>query len=99
MRTQTLGNKSETAKFILPLLNALVVTLFLFYIDEGFYDFRWMLNVGNWLVFLVYVAVIYGMELLLILPFFRFAPKFMLTVTKFVLIILFVFLLSFIVFR
>jgi hypothetical protein len=99
MKTQTLLHKNETGRFIFPLLVALVITLFLFYIDEGFYDFRWMLNIGNWIVFLVYVSAIYGIQLLFILPFYRFFTKFILTLEKFVLIILTLFFLLFIIFH
>ncbi len=28
-------------------LNSFLVTQFLFFIDEGFYDFRWMKDIGN----------------------------------------------------
>lgn len=38
--------------------SALLVSLMLFYIDEGYYDFRWMSNVGNWIAFVVYAGVI-----------------------------------------
>lgn len=99
MKTQTLSYKKETAIFLLPLLNALMITLFLFYIDEGFYDFRWMLNFGNWIVFLVYVAAIYGVQLLLTLPLFRFSPQFILIVTRIILIILGLLFLVLIVFN
>jgi len=87
MKAQTAQHNTETKKYILPLLISIVITLFLFYIDEGFYNFKWMLNVGNWIAFLVYVAAIYIAQLLLILPLFRFFPNFMLTATKFILII------------
>ena len=99
MKFKPLNPEKESVKFILPLFISLVITLFLFYIDEGFYNFKWMLNVGNWIAFLIYVAVIYGVQLLLTLPFFRFAQKFIITATKFILIILTVLFLSFIVFR
>ncbi|HAQ21441.1 MAG TPA: hypothetical protein DCR40_19755 [Prolixibacteraceae bacterium] len=99
MKTQKSTPTSESGKFIWPLLIATVITLFLFYIDEGYHNFRWMLNVGNWIAFLFYVAVIYGVQLLLTLPFFRFAPKFIIAATKFILIILAALFLTFIVFR
>ncbi|MFA5327835.1 MAG: hypothetical protein WC384_08605 [Prolixibacteraceae bacterium] len=98
MEAQFLNSKSEATKFVIPLLTSIVITLFLFYIDEGFYNFNWMLNIGNWIVFLVYVSVIYGVQLLLILPLFRFAPEIILFASKFFLIILFVLFLTFIIF-
>lgn len=55
----------------IPLLIAVSATLFLFYIDEGFYDFRWMADPGNWLVFGIYVGIITGVQLVLGFLFFR----------------------------
>lgn len=43
---------------------SLLVTFFLFFIDEGYYDFRWMKDPGNWLVFAFYVAFLFGGQLL-----------------------------------
>jgi len=98
MRLQTLPVNNESLKFILPLLNALLLTLFLFYIDEGFYDFRWMLNIGNWIVFLFYIAAIYVVQLIFILPVYRFAPDFILISLKIFFVISFLMLLTFMVF-
>jgi len=98
MKTPTAISKDKSILFILPLLIALVITLFLFYIDEGFYDFRWMQNIGNWIVFLFYIAAIYGMLLLIFIPFFRFAPVFILISLKIFFVISFLLLLTFVVF-
>ena len=38
--------------------SALLISLMLFYIDEGYYDLRWMTDIGNWIVFVVYFSVI-----------------------------------------
>lgn len=40
------------------LFNSFIVTQILFFIDEGNYDFRWMADIGNWLVFTMYFATI-----------------------------------------
>jgi hypothetical protein len=37
---------------------AFILTQVLFFIDEGFYDFRWMKSYGNWIVFALYVVVL-----------------------------------------
>ena len=37
---------------------SVLVALFLFFIDEGYYNFNWMLDIGNWIVFVVYVLMI-----------------------------------------
>jgi len=99
MKTQTFQSETEAKKFLFPLYISIIITLFLFYIDEGFYNFKWMLNLGAWLVFFFYVSVIYVAQLILIVPVFRFAPKFILTVTRIILIILAVLFLAFVVFR
>ncbi len=44
--------------FRLAGINSFLITQFLFFIDEGFYDFRWMANTGNWLVFAFYFIVL-----------------------------------------
>ncbi len=76
MKSQAITNKSESAKFLFPLLIAITITSILFYIDEGFYNFKWMLNIGNWIVFLIYVASIYILQLIFVLPLYKFAPRF-----------------------
>jgi hypothetical protein len=35
-------------------ITSLLIVMFLFYIDEGYYDFRWMKDIGNWIAFFVY---------------------------------------------
>jgi len=45
-------------------LFAALVTLFLFFIDEGYYDFRWMKSLGNWLFFVLYCMILFLAELL-----------------------------------
>jgi hypothetical protein len=44
-------NRNETLPAI---IGAVAVTMFLFYIDEGYYDFRWMQQPGNWIAFIMY---------------------------------------------
>ncbi|MGB0177283.1 MAG: hypothetical protein ACPF9D_08955 [Owenweeksia sp.] len=50
---------SQNQNYLLLALSSVLVTLFLFFIDEGYYDFRWMKDWGNWIVFVIYVAGIY----------------------------------------
>jgi len=99
MKTQTFQSDTETKKFLFPLFVSIIITLFLCYIDEGYYNFKWMLSLGNWVAFFVYVSVIYGVQMILILPAFRLFPKLTLTVTQLILIILSVFFLGFIAFK
>ena len=50
----------------IPLALSVLVTLFLFYIDEGYYNFKWMLNIGNWLIFMLYVSILFLAQMLVI---------------------------------
>lgn len=44
---------------------SILLTFLLCYIDEGYYDFRWMKDWGNWIAFAIYVGVMYAMQELL----------------------------------
>lgn len=46
--------------FKIPLWISLLVTNVLFFIDEGYNDFRWMKDPGNWVVFVIYVVGFYA---------------------------------------
>ena len=41
------------------LFYAFVFTQLLFFIDEGYLDFRWMRSIGNWIVFVPYLFLSY----------------------------------------
>lgn len=58
-------SRSQTLDYLIPLLLALLVTGFLFYIDEGYYDMRWMEDPGNWFVFFIYSGIILAGQLLI----------------------------------
>lgn len=45
---------------IICFLIAHLICHFLFYIDEGYYNFRWMNSVGNWVVFIVYNSITFS---------------------------------------
>ncbi|CAM3596928.1 hypothetical protein [Flavobacterium saliperosum] len=51
--------------FQLAVINSFLISQFLFFIDEGNYNFRWMTNMGNWLIFLIYLALITGILFLI----------------------------------
>ncbi len=59
-------NIKNNYQFNVPLALSLLVTLFLFYIDEGYYNFKWMLNIGNWLIFMIYVFILFLMQICVI---------------------------------
>ena len=44
------------------LIISVVASLFLFYIDEGYYNFQWMKSWGNWIVFMIYAGIIFVVQ-------------------------------------
>ena len=57
----TTSNASRD-NLLIPFASAILITLFLFYIDEGYYDFRWMLQWGNWIAFGIYLALLFPVQ-------------------------------------
>ena len=51
--------RSIQTKPVIYFLSTVVVVNILFFIDEGYYDFRWMADLGNWLAFAIYFAVLF----------------------------------------
>ncbi len=49
--------------FIAPAVISVLSLMFLFYIDEGYNDFRWMLSIGNWIIFFIFAIVYYSMQI------------------------------------
>lgn len=41
--------------FLLPLTSAIIITVFLFCVDEGYNDFRWAREIKNWAIFSLFV--------------------------------------------
>lgn len=65
-------NKSKTSQLAeegdlgVSMVASVLVTLFLFYIDEGFYSFAWMLSAGSWIIFTIYVMGLFcGQQIIL----------------------------------
>lgn len=52
-------------------LLAISVTLFLFYIDEGYYNFNWMRQAWHWAIFFMYAAFLFIGEMIILFLFFR----------------------------
>ena len=48
----------------LLLASSAAITAFLFFIDEGYYNFHWMWNFGNWIVFGIYTFAIFMAQFL-----------------------------------
>ena len=62
--TKTLRQREKMPLPIMFVTSALI-TMSLFYVDEGFYNFRWMLNIGNWLIFVIYTLAIISGQILI----------------------------------
>jgi len=57
----TVKLKLKNEGLAILIASSVLITMFLFFIDEGYYNFKWMLSIGNWIAFLVYfVAIFYG---------------------------------------
>ena len=41
------------------LVSTFIVVNILFFIDEGYYDLRWMADFGNWVAFAIYFSVLF----------------------------------------
>ncbi len=41
---------------------AFLIVMILFFVDEGYYDFRWMADWGNWFVFGIYMLIFFPLQ-------------------------------------
>ncbi len=76
MNTVIIENKKFGNRLWASALTAFIIVQFLFFIDEGYYDFRWMKSVGNWIVFVFYMAFLWGGQLLVMYTLFRSKKRF-----------------------
>lgn len=60
--TSNLALQKQNISLIL-LINSTFITLFLFFIDEGYYNFNWMSNAGAWFVFLMYSLFLFFVQI------------------------------------
>jgi hypothetical protein len=61
--SQTVTQQDRTLDhLIIPLLASFILVGFLFFIDEGYYDFRWMKDPGAWFVFGLYSLGIFPLQ-------------------------------------
>jgi hypothetical protein len=71
MTTATLPAKTKTNEALILLVSAIAIAFALFFIDEGYYDFRWMKNPGNWIAFTAYVLMLFVGQLVVLKLFLR----------------------------
>ena len=50
------AQNDKSTQLLTPILISIFVCAFLFCIDEGYNDFRWMKDPGNWFVYTIYVS-------------------------------------------
>lgn len=50
--------RSTSIQWWIPLMHSGLITFYLFYLDEGYFDLRWMHEAGNWLLFVVYIILL-----------------------------------------
>jgi hypothetical protein len=81
-----------------PLIISALLTLFLFYIDEGYYSFRWMLEPGAWIVFGIYTLLFFTCQALLIY-FFRRWPGRLASIAKYTLGAVLGFAVAYVIFK
>jgi hypothetical protein len=57
--TSIIKDNNESLREYVPMVtSATLLTLILLYIDEGYYNFNWMLDIWNWVLGFMYVGVI-----------------------------------------
>ncbi len=59
MTARILSHSKQGENIALPLISSLLITLFLFFIDEGYYNFDWMFSTFNWVPFFIYAFCIF----------------------------------------
>jgi hypothetical protein len=50
---------------IIPFVSSLLIVLILSYVDEGYYDFRWMRDPGSWVAFGLLITIFFAMTALI----------------------------------
>lgn len=59
MTTVATNYRSESKPTFIFLYVALAIVFVMGYVDEGYYDLRWMQNIGNWIVLGVYALLMW----------------------------------------
>lgn len=54
---------TENKDVLTLIISAVGITFFIFFIDEGYYNFNWMKNIGNWIMFIPYSGTIFLSQL------------------------------------
>jgi len=54
LKTEIIDSQRERI-WLLPITSAVIISVFLFYTDEGYNDFRWAGDIRNWVIFSLFV--------------------------------------------
>jgi hypothetical protein len=54
----------KTYPYLSLVVSAILINQVLFFLDEGYNDFRWVQSFGNWIVFAGYTIVLFGAQFL-----------------------------------
>ncbi|MDW7693690.1 hypothetical protein R9C00_02955 [Flammeovirgaceae bacterium SG7u.111] len=65
MTTSVSKTNRQGENIALLLISSVLITLFLFFIDEGYYNFDWMLSAFNWIPFFIYAFCIFTAQLII----------------------------------
>lgn len=63
MNIKILSRQSAFIAVLFPLISSILITLFLFYIDEGLYSFAWMKDTTAWVVFSIYTLIFFTLQI------------------------------------
>lgn len=65
MTTAAIQNDNNVSykEYTPMVISSIIVTMVLLYVDEGYYNFNWMANIGNWIVGTFYAGVIFLIQL------------------------------------
>jgi len=53
----------DDSRFLAPVITTFGIVVFLFFIDEGYYNMKWMLDGGAWVVFFIYYIILFPIQL------------------------------------
>lgn len=61
-----IAHNTRTNSILILAFSSILITFFLFYIDEGYYNLDWMKKIGNWIIFVPYALVFFLSQLFLL---------------------------------
>ncbi len=65
MSTTKALTRQRNFECLIPFISALLIVLFFSYIDEGNYDFRWVMDPGSCIAFGIYMAIFFAIKSLI----------------------------------